>query len=383
MFSKSLPMLIWAARENLRQPGWNVLAAGCLAGLTLALAAVLLVTAALERTTVQLLNQGPDLVVRRLDTTGWQPLPVAEAMAAVAGLPGINQVRPRVWGLVQSGDTSVTVVGADPDMIRPNLPPNGMALPARGHALVGGWWRQHGGEGPLTLIGHREMHFSVDTVLPPEVDLAAYDTVLLNPMDARELLGIAEGWASDLALHVFHPGEAEALRPELREALAWPVTIRTRTEALNWYRSGFGRRSSLVVLLWLPAITALGLVVLAVVRRQAGAQYPAGLLKALGWTTGDIVRLYLYQALITALPSITLGLTLAYALVGGPFTDDLARILLGWRAGAPAHTLAPGASPLVFLAVGAFVLLPYLSAMLWPALKTAAVDTDALLNREG
>jgi hypothetical protein len=35
------------------------------------------------------------------------------------------------------------------------------------------------------------------------------------------------------------------------------------------------------------------------------------------------------------------------------------------------------------MAVGAFVLLPYLSAMLWPALKTAAVDTDALLNQEG
>ena len=83
------------------------------------------------------------------------------------------------------------------------------------------------------------------------------------------------------------------------------MTIRTRTEALNWYRRGFGRRSSLAVMLWLPAITALGLVVLAVVRHQAGARYPAGLLKALGWTTGDIVRLYLYQALITAIPSIT------------------------------------------------------------------------------
>ena len=383
MFSKSLPMLVWAARENLRQPGWHVLTASCLAVLTLALAAVLLVTAALERTTVQLLNRGPDLVVRRLDPTGWQPLPVAEAVAAVSGLPGVNQARPRVWGLVQSGDTSVTVVGADPAMFVQDLPKIGITLPARGHALVGGWWRQRDGKGPLTLSGHRRMHFKVDKMLPPEVDLAAYDTVLLNPMDARELLGIAEGWASDLALDVFHPGEAEALRPELREALAWPVTIRTRTEALNWYRRGFGRRSSLVVMLWLPAITALGLVVLAVVQRQMGGRYPAGLLKALGWTTRDIVRLYLFQALVTALPSITLGLTMAYVLVGGPFTDDLARILLGWRAEAPAHTLAPGADPLVFLAVGAFVLLPYLAAMLWPALKTAAVDPDALLNQEG
>ena len=63
-------MLVWAARENLRQPGWHVLTAGCLAGLTLVLATVLLVSTALERTALQLLYQGPDLVVRRLDTTG-------------------------------------------------------------------------------------------------------------------------------------------------------------------------------------------------------------------------------------------------------------------------------------------------------------------------
>ncbi len=383
MFSKRLPMLIWAARENLRQPGRHVLTAGCLAGLTLVLATVLLIAAALERTTIQLLNQGPDLVVRRLDPAGWQPLPVAEATAAIGGLPGVNQVRPRVWGLVRSGDMSVTVVGADPTAMHRIAAPNGLALPARGHALVGGWWRQRGGKGPLTLTGKREMHFKVDKLLPPEVDLAAYDTVLLNPMDARALLGIAEGWASDLALHVFHPGEAEALRPEIQEALPWPVTIRTRAEALDWYRRGFGRRSSLVMLLWLPAIAALGLVVLAVVQGQTGARYPAGLLKAVGWTTGDIVKLYLFQALITALPSITLGLALAYALVGGPFTDDLARILLGWHAGAPAQTLAPGASPHVFVVVGAIVLLPYLAATLWPALKTAALDSDALLNQEG
>ena len=371
-------MLIWAARENLRRPWSNLLLAVSLAVLTLCLSLVLLITGSLERTSADLIDQAPDLVVRRLNSCGWQPMPVGAALEAVKGLPGINSVRPRVWGLVQNGNRSITAVAAD----EAHLAGAGLAVPRQGHAIAGGWWRQRPGSEPLVLAGSQTMTFVVDSVLPPAVDMASFDTVLLNPVDARRLLGLSVGWASDLALYVFHPGEADALRPELREAFPWPVTIRTRSETSEWYRSGFGRRSSLVVLLWLPAITALGLMVLAVVQRQIKRRYPIGLLKALGWTTADILRLHLYQALIIALPSIMLGLALAYALTSGPLTSVLTRILLGWQDSAPLRTLAPGAHPWIFIGVGSLVLLPYMTAVLWPALKTAATVTDDLLNEE-
>jgi predicted lysophospholipase L1 biosynthesis ABC-type transport system permease subunit len=380
--AKPTAILLWAGRENLRRPGANLLLALCLGGLATALALILLISDCLERTSVELLNQGPDLVIRRRDINGWQPIPVADALKALEGLPGIIRARPRVWGLVQSGPLSITVVAANRAMHPERPTESGIAVPDRGRAITGGWWRQQSPKTSLTLSGEREMEFQVDTVLPAAVDLAAFDTIVLNPADARALLGIPEGWASDLALYVFHPGEANALRPEIHEALPWPVTIRTRSEARDWYRSGFGRRSSLIVILWLPAVAGLGLIVLVTIQRQTEARMHAGLLKALGWTMGDIVRLHLFQALIVALPSIMLGLTLAYTLTGGPFTDELARLLLGWQNGAPARSLAPGGSVMVFLNVGVFVLLPYLAAALWPAFKTAATDADTLLNEQ-
>ena len=199
-------MLLWAARENLRRPGPNLLLAVSLAGLTLCLSLVLLVTASLERTSAELIDQAPDLVVRRLGTSGWQPMPAAVALEAVQGLPGINSVRPRVWGLVQNGNRSITAVAAD----EANLAGAGLAIPRQGHAIAGGWWRPHLAKGPLVLAGFHTMTFAVDSILPPEVDMAAFDTVLLNPADARRLLGLSPGWASDLALYVFHPGEADA-----------------------------------------------------------------------------------------------------------------------------------------------------------------------------
>ncbi|MDJ0991105.1 MAG: hypothetical protein QNI85_13895 [Desulfobacterales bacterium] len=371
-------MMVWAARENLRRPGPNLLLAVCLTGLTLCLALVLLLTASLERTSTLLLAKAPDLVVRRLGPGGWQPLPGDDALEAVQDLPGVTRARLRVWGLVQSGTRSVTAVAAD----EADLTADGMARPRPGHAIAGGWWRPRGKAASMVLTGLDTMNFEVDAVLPPSTDMAAFDTVVLNAVDARRLLGLSPGGASDLALYVFHPGEADALRPELRAAFPWPVTIRSRTETQEWYRSGFGRRSSLVVLMWLPALSGLGLMVLAVVQRQARASFAAGLLKALGWTTGDILRLKLYQALIIALPAIALGLALSYTLTSGPFTPALARAMLGWVEGGPARTLAPGAHPWVFVGVGGLVLLPYLAAVVWPALKTAAAVPDELLSKE-
>ncbi len=375
-------LLIWAARENLRRPGSNLLLAVCLTGLTLCLSLVLLLSASLERTSAQLLEQAPDLVVRRLGPGGWQPLPGDEALKAVQDLPGVNRARLRVWGLVQTGARSVTAVAAvAADEV--DLAAAGLTHPKPGHAIAGGWWRSRGKAKSMELSGRGTMTFEVDAVLPPSTDMAAFDTVVLNPVDARRLLGLSPGWASDLALYVFHPGEADALKPELRAAFPWPVAMRTRSETQEWYRSGFGRRSSLVVLLWLPAVSGLGLMVLAVRQGQGGARFAAGLLKALGWTTGDILRLKLYQALIIALPSIALGLVLSYALTGGPFTPALAHIMLGWPENGPVRTLAPGAHPGVFFGVGGLVLLPYLVAVVWPALKTAATVPDELLSKEG
>ena len=374
-------LLIWAARENLRRPGSNLLLAVCLTGLTLCLSLVLLLSASLERTSARLLEQAPDLVVRRLGPGGWQPLPGDEALEAVQDLPGVNRARLRVWGLVQTGARSVTAVAAvAADEV--DLAAAGLTHPKPGHAIAGGWWRSHGKAKAMELTGRGTMTFEVDAVLPPSTDMAAFDTVILNLADARRLLGLSADGASDLALYVFHPEEADALRPELREAFPWPVTIRTRTETQEWYRGGFGRRSSLVVLLWLPAVIGLGMMVLAVVQRQWGSRFAAGLLKALGWTTGDILRLKLYQALTIALPSIALGLGLSYMLTSGPFTPALAHVMLGWPEGGPARTLASGAHPWVFVGVGALVLLPYLAAVVGPALQSAAALPDELLNKE-
>jgi ABC-type antimicrobial peptide transport system permease subunit len=106
-----------------------------------------------------------------------------------------------------------------------------------------------------------------------------------------------------------------------------------------------------------------------------------GLLKALGWTSRDIVGLQITKAAIVGLPAIAGGLMLAYALVYAPSQQWVGTLLLGWQETAPIMHLDAGHAAPVFLEVAGILLIPYLAAVLWSSLVQAASNPQDLLNR--
>jgi hypothetical protein len=50
-----------------------------------------------------------------------------------------------------------------------------------------------------------------------------------SPDDARQLLGLAPGQASDLAVHLFRREEEQAILADLAAAFPWPVRITGRS----------------------------------------------------------------------------------------------------------------------------------------------------------
>jgi ABC-type lipoprotein release transport system permease subunit len=216
---------------------------------------------------------------------------------------------------------------------------------------------------------------------PAEADLATHDLVLLHPRDARTLLGLAPGAASDLALTVFHPEEAQALRPELVRAYPWPVQIVTREETRKHYAAAFGRRGGLASVLFLPGAVTLALLVAVVVRQQIGGRRRVGLLRALGWTSRDIIALQVAKSLLVGAPAVAVGLTAAYGLVYGLAPHWAGYFLLGWQQSSPVLPLASGFAGPVFLEVAGLLLAPYLAAVMWSSLHQAAADPQDLLRR--
>jgi len=376
----SYPLLAWAVRDILRQPLEAIVLFLSLASLAAVLGTVLLLSQSLAHTAQRILQDAPDLVVRRVGAGGWMPMPAQESIRLAKSVAGVIGAGTRVWGTVNGPNGPVSVFGVDQPLGQGGLPDN-IPLPSAGHAIVGPGVLAATETEAVKLSGVHSLVVKVAAILDSRTSLAAHAMVLLDPADARQLLGISQGYASDLVVDVFHENEAEALQPDLAGAFPWPVRVTTRREAAGIYSAGLARRSGLFYMTLIPAVLALAFIVAGAGKNNSVRQYEAGLYKAFGWTTPDIFRLQLLKALLNGVPAVSCGLVLAYGLVMWPGASWPGSLLLGWQQHPPLLYLDASGAGLVLLEIALLIFLPYLAAALWPALKAAAADPQDFLER--
>ncbi|MGD9611198.1 MAG: hypothetical protein AB7U59_17510 [Desulfovibrionaceae bacterium] len=369
---RHLPMLIWAAREIHRHPGRAGLHVAALAGLVFVTATRLLFSQALDTTWARLVQAAPDLVVRRVNTGGWAPLPVDEALSKVRGIPGVTDAAPRLWGVAAGPLGPVTVVTTNimPD---PALPA-AITPPSAGQAVVGEGVLPPDANLAMTLTGRTDLHLTVIGRFPPDTGMVTQDLVWMAAEDARRLLDIPAGHASDLAVRLFRREEEQAIQADLATALPWPVRITDRGGSMLDFHTRALRQGAVGMLAGIPALLALLLIVTAVVVEGRGGRAHQALLKSMGWTTGDLVRLQVFQALIIATPALLGGVAAAAGMV---FWPPLAGITARWITGGqilPVLVLDSHGAGLIVLEIIAMVGMPYLAAVFLTTLRAAAGD---------
>jgi len=378
--SSRYTLMLWALRDLQRHPAGALLTAAALASLTFVLATALLLPRALSQTAASALQHAPDLVVRRVTTGGWTPMPERAAVAAARQVIGIVRAQPRIWGTAGTvvGPVTVWALSAGDG---PTEPHNG--LPDRiapGEAWIGAGLADHCRDDRLRLEAADGLTVTVAGMLERRSALVSHDLVLLTPTDARRVLGLAAGQVSDLALSVFHPDEADALRSELAASFPWPVRVTTRREAMGQYQATLARRGGLFTLVCIPAVLALGLIVAGAVQQRLGRSGEVGLLRALGWTTTDVIRLQLWRALWLGLPAVVCGAVLAAGIVFWPGIEWPGALLLGWNRSPPPLYLNTAGAGFWLLEIALVVLVPYLAAVLAAAVKGAATAPRDLMQ---
>lgn len=373
--------LLWSVRDVTRRPlEWALLTAA-LALMTAIPAVALLLVQGLTGAAVVILADSPSLVIRKIDPTGWEPMPVAQGLQAVTRVPGVLRAYARIWGVVGGPEGPLTVVTgiAAPSEDQTASPVN----PPPGKVFVGPSVSAGPAVSQLTLRGQTTQTLQIAGDIDPKSAMVSHDLVVLNPLDARRLLGLPDGYASDIAIDVFHEEEETAIAPDLATALPWPVRITTRSETLKFLSGSYARRGGIVILATLPALAAFCLLVAVSIREHMGNRFEVGLLKAFGWTTGDIVRQFLVRALFIGMPAVCLGMVVAYALVFSPGVQWPGVLLFGWQGQAPALYLNMDGTVVTLLQIGALVLVPFLMATLMPVLKVATADTDTIFKGGG
>lgn len=375
----SFPLFAWSVRDISRYPIETIILFLSITSLITILGTALLLSQALSTTADLILKDSPTIVVRRVNPVGWSALPSQESIRLARSVPGVLQAEVRIWGTATSPEGAVTVFGFDGSH-RLGSFTSSLPLPNRGEAVLGAGVTKAEGHGFIQLTSHTTLNFKIIETLNSKTSLVAHDLVLVNPDDARQLFGIADGFASDLIVDVFHETEADAILPDLSKVFPWPVRMTTRKEAIGTYVSAAARRSGIIYITIIPGMLALALIVVGVVKSQIVQSCNVGLYKAFGWTTSNIFHMQFLKALIIGIPAVTAGMVASYALVFWPGASWPGSLFFGWNDTPPPLFLNASGAFLVLIEMVGLIFLPYLAAVLWPALLAAIADPQDFLE---
>jgi ABC-type lipoprotein release transport system permease subunit len=348
-------------------------------------AAVLFLTESLRAEAERAHAAHSDIVVQKL--VGGRPttIPAAER-AKLEDIPSVRSVEPRVWGYIflpalQGNVTIVSSPRAAPAITVANgVLYSGRDLVHGQHEMIAGVELAHflgmlpGDELGLPSADPRAHAMKLVGTFKSSLDLWTSDVILCDEDDARALLGVPEGDATDIAVTLANPAEARVVARTIVERLPGARVIE-RDLLERVYHLAYGRRAGLVLGAAIPAILAL--LVLAWDRASglgSEERKEIAILKAVGWSTADVLWAKLFESILVGACATALGLLLGYAWVFWLGAPGLRPALVGWSVLYPRSSLTPAVDAAQLLGVTTAVLGPFVLLSVVPAWRAATLD---------
>lgn len=342
--------------------------------LVFVLASVALYTHALRSEAQIVLAGTPEIVLQRL-VAGRHDLIPPGYIEQIGLIRGVQKKEGRLWGYYYD-----SVVKANYTFMAPsNLQIN------RGEIVVGPALERSRGLAAGNGISFRsysgELHtFIVADVLPQPSELVSADLVLMHAEDFRAFFKYPAGHHTDIALTVANPQEIRNVALKLMERLPDSRPI-LRDEVLRTYASIFDWREGIMLALLSAAILAFSIFAW---EKAAGLsaeeKREIGILKAIGWETGDVIKMKFWEGLLISLLAFLLGYIAAYLHVF--YADALLfePVLKGWSVLYPHFTLTPHIDGLQVATLFFFTVFPYTAAVLVPIWRAATTDPDTVMR---
>jgi ABC-type lipoprotein release transport system permease subunit len=381
----SSSLLAHALGALLRRKARSFALGGGLAFAVALVAAVVFLTEALRAEAERAHAAHPDIVVQRL--VGGRPttIPVADG-AKLEDIASVRGVTPRVWGYVflPALQGNVTIVatprGAPTLSVANGTLASGRDLRPGEHEMVAGVELAHflgmlpGDELGLPSADPRAHAMKLVGTFRSSLDLWTSDVILVDEDDARALLGIPDGEATDLAVTVANPAETRVVARTIVERLPRARVIE-RDLLARVYHLAYGRRAGLVLGASIPAILAL--LVLAWDRASgvgADERREIAVLKAVGWSTSDVLWAKLFESILVGASATALGLLLGYGWVFWLGAPGLRPALVGWSVLYPTSSVTPAVDVAQLLGITIAILGPFVLLSIVPAWRAATSD---------
>jgi len=207
--------------------------------------------------------------------------------------------------------------------------------------------------------------------LPRQADLMANDMIIM-PIDlAREIFGLGEDEVTDITFNVPNNAEWDNIISKLH-LLFYDVRVIEKREVKKAYENLYNYKGGLFLILYLVSIVTFMLIlyqrysmVYSTERKEIG------ILRAVGWSIKDILKLKFYENLVIVMISFIIGVVLAYLYVFVWDAPLLSHIFLGGSNLANHITFVPLVKFGILGSIFLFYAVPFLAAVLIPAWKIA------------
>jgi hypothetical protein len=338
------------------------------------LASVMLFTHSIRREAALVLDRAPEVVVQRL-VAGRHDLVPPGYLAELGKIRGVRAVERRLWGYYYD-----TVVAANYTLMVPAVD-----APPRGRIVIGNRVAVTRGIEPGNAISFRAYSgklftFTVDRVLSEKSEIVSADLMLLSEPDFRAFFGIPAGHATDIALRVANPLEVRTVAAKITAAAPDSRPI-LREEILRTYESVFNWREGIVLTVLAGAILAFAIFAWdKAAGLSAEERREIGILKAIGWESGDVIAMKLWEGALVSLTAFLLGYVFAYVHVFHSSAFLFEPVLKGWSVLYPHFALVPHIDGLQVATLFFFTVFPYTLATLVPVWRAAVTDPDAVMR---
>ena len=177
-----------------------------------------------------------------------------------------------------------------------------------------------------------------------------------------------------------NPREVRTVAEKIDAALP-DTRIILRDEIKRTYESVFDWREGMVLLLLAGAVLAFFIFAWEKASGlSAEERREIGILKAVGWETGDVIALKSLEGVLVSLTSFLLGYLSAWLHVFQWGAALFEPVLKGWSVLYPDFRLAPHVDELQVATLFFFTVFPYTLANVVPIWRAATVDPDQVMR---
>jgi ABC-type lipoprotein release transport system permease subunit len=349
------------------------------------LSSVLFISSSLQHSLLGTLNEQSDFTVSRVEAGRAVNTPV-EWIDRIVEINGVTEVMGRVYGRYYFAprEKSFLIVGIDffdeqNSRILKELI-GGIDLKvflSTPNMLVGEGVRKY-----LNVHYYKES-FSFKTpqgsfkkvniykTLPEQTKLIGNDMILM-PIDlAREIFGLEEDEVTDITFNVPNDAEWDNIIAKLH-LLFYDVRVIEKREVRKAYENLYNYKGGLFLILYLITIVTFMLILYQRYSMvYSSERKEIGILRAVGWSIKDVLKLKFYETVVVVLVSFILGVVLAYLYVFIWDAPLLSQIFLGGANLPNEVQFVPVINFGILGSIFLFYAVPFLAAVLIPAWKIA------------